>query len=225
MWSAGVRCDTVRLEDVKDYKMIILTNTVCIGKESARVLLDYVKQGGIVICDGKVGITDDLSMMNSMLPGGDFNEAMGCEYIDCDYEGLDFTCGGKEYDGFYGREILKLTDGEAVGQFGDGAPAVVEKQYGKGRVITVATYMWYGYSKGAELAQDFALTLADRFELRDICADSPLKVRVSESEDECVAFVFNYTDAPASGRVWGYGFDEMVEVAANDVVILKREKK
>ena len=225
MWRAGVRCDIVRLSDIENYKMLILSNTVVIGKESARVLLEYVKRGGVIVCDGKIGITDELSMMNDMLPGGEFNAAMGCEYLDCDYEGLDFVYGDKEYRGFYGRELLGVTDGEVVATFTDGNPAIIEKSFGKGKVITLATYMWYSQSKGESGAQTFASTLAERFDLRHVIASEPLHVRISENEDTCFAFVFNYSDTVVSGEVKGYGFDNAVVVPANDVVILKREKK
>lgn len=225
MWRSGVRCDIVKIDSIKDYKMLLLSNTVVVGKETAQVLLEYVKQGGVIVCDGKVGITDELSMMNSMLPGGEFNEAMGCEYADCDYEGLEFEYNGKQYGGFYGRELLNVTDGEVIGTFADGNSAIIEKSYGKGKVITVATYMWYGQSKGVAEAEIFAAELADRFALRDISASAPLHARVCENEDSYFAFVFNYTDEAVSGEVKGYGFDETVEVQANDVIVLKREKK
>ena len=204
--------------------MLILSNTIVIGKETARILLEYVKQGGVIVCDGKIGITDELSMMNAVLPGGEFNAAMGCEYMDCDYEGLDFVCDGARYSGFYGRELLKITDGEVIGSFADGNPAVVEKSFGKGKVITVATYMWYSQSKGAVGAQRFAAELDGRFGLRDISVSEPLHARVCENDDAYFAFIFNYSDRAVRGEIKGYGFDENVDVPANDVVVLKRVK-
>ena len=225
MWRSGVRCDIVKIEDIRNYKMILLSNTVVIGKETARILLEYVRQGGVIVCDGKIGITDELSMMNSMLPGGSFNEAMGCEYIDCDYEGLDFVYEETLYNGFYGRELLGITDGEVIGRFEDGNPAVIEKNFGKGKVITVATYLWYSQSKGAIGAEQFASVLDKRFDLRGIHVSAPLHARVCENDEACFVFVFNYSDRPVSGEVKGYGIDKTVEVPANDVIILKREKK
>lgn len=225
MWSVGVRCDITKIDRINDYKMLILSNHIIIGKDTAKALIEYVKQGGIVICDGKIGIVDELSMLNSRLPGGDFNEAMGCCFIDSDYEDLDFTCNGIAYKGFYGKELVELTDGVAIGSFADGAPAVVEKQLGKGKVITVNTYLWYGKNKKEANAELFAEKLASEFDLRDVIADDPLKVRISENDDAYYAFIFNYTDAPVIGTVRGYGFDTKVKVEANDVTILKREKK
>ena len=225
MWRSGVRCDIVRIDKINDYKMLLLSNTVVISKDTARLLLEYLKQGGVIVCDGKIGITDELSMMNSMLPGGEFNEALGCEYEDCDYEGLDFVFEETRYSGFYGRELLKITDGEVIGEFADGYPAVIEKSFGKGKVITVATYMWYSQSKGAVGAEQFASALDRRFGLRDISVSAPLHARVCENDEAYFAFVFNYSDRAVSGEIKGYAFDEIVEVPANDVIVLKREKQ
>ncbi len=224
MWRAGVRCDIVKIDRIKEYKMLILSNTVVISAATARALTEFVKEGGVIVCDGKIGITDEFSMMHSAMPGGDFNAAMGCEYVDCDYEGLDFVCGEKAYAGYYGRDLLHVTDGEAVGTFADGYPAVIEKRLGDGVVITAATYVWYGENKGAGTGTPFAASLADRFCLRDITVDAPLHVRVSENEDAVFAFVFNYTETDVCSKVEGYGFAETVTVPANDVIILKREK-
>lgn len=47
-----------------------------------------------VHCDGKIGLVDDLSLLNQELPGGEFNKYIGTEYIDMDYESLSFTYKG-----------------------------------------------------------------------------------------------------------------------------------
>lgn len=224
MFDAGVCCDITRLDDIKDYNVLILTNHTVLGKDCAKVLSDFVNEGGVVICDGKFGVVDENSMLHSELPGGDFNAFMGHEFCDVDYEGLDFICDDKKYDGCYGREIVQVTDGECVGKFRDGLPAVVVKRSGKGQVITINTHFWYGYKVNGGNALEFANVLADKFKLRQFQITAPLKARISESDTEYVAFVFNYTKENAEGHISGYGFDEDVYVAANDVVIIRRSK-
>jgi len=224
MWHAGVRCDIVKLEEIQDYQLLILSNHIVIGEKTAKVLIDYVKRGGVILCDGKIGIVDELSMLSAQLPGGAFHAAMGCAFIDSDYEGLDFVCKGNAYNGFYGRDLVELTDGEDIGSFADGMPAVVEKRLGKGRVITVNTYLWYSQNQKSGNAEAFAAMLAEAFALRDITVSDPLCVRVSENEDAYFAFVFNYTDVSVRGEIKGYGFDSEVTVAPHDVTVLKREK-
>ena len=178
----------------------------------------------MILCDGKIGMVDELSMLNGDLPGGELNRAMGQEFIDTDYEQLDFDCEGVAYKGYYGRDLMELTDGEALGCFADGTPAVVRKRVGKGELISVNTYLWYGYKMGENDADRFATMLAERYCLRDVTVSGALKVRVSERADALFAFVFNYTDLEQEGRLCGLGFDQTVKVAPGDVLILKKEK-
>ena len=123
-----------------------------------------------------------------------------------------------------GKDIERTTGCTVNIHMNDGYPAVIEKSLGNGKVITAATYVWYGENKGAGTGTPFAASLADRFCLRDITVDAPLRVRVSENEDTVFAFVFNYTETDVCTKVEGYGFAETVTVPANDVIILKREK-
>ncbi|MBQ8357140.1 MAG: beta-galactosidase [Clostridia bacterium] len=224
MWDAGVRCDIVKLEEIKEYKMLILSNHIVIGEDTAEILTEYVRAGGIIVCDGKIGIVNERTMLNDVLPGGAFNKAMGCEFIDTDYEGLDFTCHDKSYNGFYGRELVEVTEGRVIGTFADGSPAVVEKVSGRGKVITVNTYLWYGHNRQCGNADAFAAALADAYDLRDVTVTAPLKIRISENKNARFVFVFNYTDEPVSGEIMGSGFDGPVTVGAQDVVVLKKER-
>lgn len=224
MFDAGVNCDITTLDDMKGYQVLIFTNHTVLSNEAAKTLGDFVQEGGVVICDGKFGVVDENSMLHSELPGGDFNVFMGHEFLDIDYERMDFIYDGKKYDGCYGKELVQMTDGECVGTFEDGLPAVVVKRSGKGQVITINTHFWYGYKVSGGNAVEFAGMLADKFDLRQLQVTAPLKARISENETEYVAFIFNYTEENVDGHICGYGFDEDVHVEANDVVILRRSK-
>lgn len=222
---AGVRPDIVTLAEIGQYPLLILTNHIVIGKETAAQLRSYVESGGVIVCDGKVGITDEFGTLLHTLPGGDLNAVLGHEFIDADYETLDFDFEGTQYQGYYGRELVAVTDGEVLGRFADGKPAVICKKTGKGIAMTVNTTLWYGYKTGASDADRFAAMLADRFGLRQLSATDGLMVRACESEDAVYLFVFNYTNEAKTGCVSGCGVDECLTVAAQDVVVLKREKK
>ena len=224
-YDIGVRADIVKLNDIKNYKVLILSNHIVIGKEAARVLTEYVKNGGIIVCDGKIGIVDELSMLNSTVPGGDLNSCLGQEYIDSDYEELDFVYNGRKFKGYYGRDLNAVTDGRATALFSDGYPAIVEKEVGKGKIISINTYIWYGHKQ--DEGDGLALTdeLAHELELKTVSVTEPLKVRVSENAENRYAFVFNYTNKTVKGRITGMGFDTGVEVAPQDVVVLNIKKQ
>lgn len=217
---AGVRADVITENELDGYKIVVLSNHIVIGERTAKALTEYVRGGGIVICDGKIGNVDELSMLNPDLPGGGFNACMGLEYIDSDYEGMGFTFDGKAYKGYYGKEIVKITDGEVLAHFDDGAPAIVGKRTGKGYVVTVNTYLWYSYGK-TELAKEIAKLLSERCELCEISVSEPLMARVSENDGGVYAFVFNYTDGDVTGKICYEGIETEVSLKAHDVEIIK----
>jgi len=224
MLDAGCLCDIIKLDEICNYKLIILTNHIVLDKASAAALSAYVREGGVVICDGKIGIVDETSLLNSELPGGDFNRYMGQDYLDTDYECVDFLFDGIHYDGFYGRDLTSLTDGQCLGHFEDGYPAVVMKQFGQGTVLTINTYLWYGYLMNGGNANEFAKMLLDTYNLQCLEITPSLRARICENETDRFMFVFNYTDDSVNGYIKGYGFDENVTVASNDVVILRKPK-
>ena len=184
-----------------------------------------MEKGGVVICDGKTGIIDESSMLLSELPGGEANDLFGWEFMDADYENLTFRFGGKEYDGFFGRDLAELRGGECIAKYSDGHAAVIRKRYGEGEVISITSYHFYGYAKKGSELRCLAETVAEIYGLRTYSVTSPLKVRICENDGYIAAFVFNYTDAEVSGQVRAAGICRDVKVPANDVVIVTEAKK
>lgn len=222
-FDAGVCCDIVRLDEINNYRLIILSNQLVIDASTAAALKEYVENGGTVVCDGKTGVVDDNAMLNGLLPGGEFNSNMGHEYIDSDFGEMNFSCRGAVYSGYYGREITRATDGEVIGYFSDGSPAVVLKKAGDGAVITFNTFVWYGYYSKQNNADEICRAIADKMNLYDVTVTEPLKVRVAENGTKTFAFVFNYTDDTVCGHLSGCGVDTDVCVPSNDVIIVTRE--
>ena len=221
MLGAGVRSDIVTLDEIENYKVLILTNHIVIGKEGAAKLEKFVRGGGTVICDGKIGMVDEKSMLSAQLPGGGFNDLMGLEYVDSDYAGLDFSHNGESLSGYYSKEICSVTDGEVLASFGDGNPAIVEKRTGDGAVITFNTYVWYAHGKDGGCSSYAAELLAREYELCDVTVTAPLMARISENEKGKYAFVFNYTDRDASGVLEYCEQKIPVALGAHDCIIVK----
>ena len=223
-FECGVRADIVKIDEIEQYPCVLLSNHILIGEKEASALAAYVQAGGVLIFDGKTGIVDEWSMLNSTLPGGALNGLMGQEFEDSDYEQLDCTCEGTFYGGAYGRELMQITDGEVLGHFADGYPAVVRKKSGKGEIISINTYLWYGYKLGINDAHRFADMLTQRYDLREITVSAPLRARLATDGAHRYAFVFNYSENSVTGRLAGCGFDCEIVVAPHDVVVLKEAK-
>ena len=221
MLDAGVRADIVRIDEIDNYDMIILSNHIMLGKREAEALERFVRGGGVLVCDGKIGIVDESSMLNAILPGGDANKLMGLEYVDTDYVDMDFVLDGVTYRGYYGKEITELLGGECIAKFDDGTPAIVKNSVADGCTLTINTHLWYSYENDPSSAVAIAAKLADTYGLRDISASAPLRVRMADGGEWRYAFVFNYTENDVSGHILGGGFDDEVALGANEIKILK----
>jgi beta-galactosidase len=224
MFDENVTCDIVTWEELGKYQTVILSNQIVMDESRAAKLCTYVENGGTVIIDGRFGIIGDTARTLRSLPGGDANRHLGTAYLDADYEGLSFSYKNEELSGYFGRELMKATDGEVLETFADGFPAVVRKKYGKGTVISFHTHIWYGYAKGeAPSHGKIAKLLADEFSLRTFAIDGNVKVRVCENEDARVLVVFNYGDKEERAAITVDGITVKATVAANDCVILRMD--
>ena len=224
MFDENVPCDIMTWEELDQYKTVILSNQLLMNESRAEKLCAYVKNGGTVILDGRFGILDDTARTLRPLPGGVANCLTGTAYLDADYEGLSFSYKNEDFSGYFGRELMKVTDGQVMAAFADGFPAVVRKSYGKGTVISFHTHVWYGYAKEAALSHGkIAKLLADEFSLRTFTLEGNVKVRVCENKDVRVLVVFNYTNQEQHARITLEGKVFEARVAANDCIILKEE--
>ena len=222
MLDADIHADLIKLEEIENYDAVILTNHLIIDKETADKLKKFVNNGGLVVCDGRTGIVDYESMLNKELPGGEFNEYIGVEFIDTDDKNAEFNYNGVKVKGYYGRDVVKTISAECKATFGDGNCAVSEKKVGKGRVVNINTHLWYGYEKTNDASvKEFANMLFDEYRQMEITY--PLKARLCQNEEKDIAFIFNYTDKEISGHIKSETFDKDVFVKANDVMILKKD--
>jgi beta-galactosidase GanA len=225
LFDNNCKCDVILFDELDSYNCVILSNQLIIDKERADKLKSFVKNGGILIIDGRYGMVDSESLLNSELPGGETNELCGVDYLDTDYENLDFVFDGAEVKGYCGRELVQMTVGEKLAEFADGYPAVSRVKYGKGEAVTINTYLWYGYEKqGGESVKAFAKKLIDRFELSQLDVNGNVTVRVCENDDKYLIFIFNYNDNDEPAEIKFMGETLTAKVSANDCVILERSK-
>lgn len=226
MFDNNCKCDIITLGELDDYKCVILSNQLVIDQSRADRLKEYVKNGGVLIIDGRYGLIDSESQLNSELPGGESNFLCGVDYLDSDYEGLDFEFEGISVKGFHGRELVSMTGGEKLAEFADGYPAVSRVKYGKGEVYTINTYLWYGYSQNCEKSvKAFAKKLIEKFDLSTLSVKGNVTARVGETEGKYLIFVFNYSDKEEIAEIEFNGCKECVKVAPNDSIIIEKEKK
>ncbi len=224
------RPDITTIENIFDYKAVILSHQAVIGQDTAKKLETYIENGGIIIADGSFGITNEFSLANSTLPGGALNSIVGEELFDFDNKSADFNYNGVTVKGDFGRNICKITDGEVIAEFTDGLPAIVQKNFSKGKIITVNTSVWYGYSNDSEefkSAELFAKALADEICVNKISTNLDLTVRIAQNNENYYIFAFNYSDNIMSGEITVEGeinktLNVSVEPSGTQIMTIKK---
>lgn len=225
------RPDITTTEKIFDYKAVILSHQAVISEDTAKKIKDYVKNGGIIIADGSFGITNELSLANSTLPGGAINLLVGEGLFDFDNKKADFEYKSSVIKGSFGRNICKITDGEVIAEFTDGIPAIVTKTSGKGKIITINTSVWYGYSTDEEnefkSAEIFAKILTDEICINKIFTNLDLTIRIAQNNENYLVFAFNYSDTIQSGEITLEGeinktLNVSVEPLGTEIITIKK---
>jgi beta-galactosidase len=222
LWELNIPAKFVTPEDVLDgtvqsFQTLFLTNQLVIGPQLAEALRRFADQGGTIIADGKFGEIREDGILNTDLPGGNLNAALGYRLVDIEPQQLDIFIEagevgrGASFPGYFERKILDVEESKAEvwGRYKDRTPAVLCSKVGKGRIVYISTLLWYGYHQNPNkdiLAWVKQLDEAFSMSLHSI-GDPALKLCTLRGDDGLLLFVFNYQDREASSEVVLNGID------------------
>ncbi len=229
-YDINVKCDIITVDEINNYGTVVLTNTVTFDKDISDAVLSYVKNGGRIIADGRFAVVDNFAKTLDVIPCGEYNSLVGEVYFDSDNDDATIKTSFGDIEGYCGRYICDVTAGEVLAEFTDGKAAIVKKKTGLGEVITLNSSVFYGYGSGnTTSAVNLAKHLASEYNLYQIKANTPLKIRLSERENDYCIFAFNYTEEKISSDITltlgGNEVSVTAEVNANDVEIITVPKK
>lgn len=155
LWEHNVPVKFVTPEDLadgaaNDIPLLFVTTQVVLDKARTDALLAYVEQGGVCICDGKLGEVNETGLLNFQIPGEGLSQALGFELLDMEEGDLSIPLpGGMTVLGSLDRcqMVLDSARVETVASYSDGRPAVLSCAYGKGRLCYISTYLWAACKK------------------------------------------------------------------------------
>ncbi len=145
----------VTLSQLKQYKILFLPFQIVMRPEVAKVLKEYVKQGGWLVADARTATIDQLDFAYRTNPGAGLDSLFGATSPDWTaakkYFSVRVTAmpgqADLTFEGKYFREILDPFPGaKVIGTYiSDGAPALVENHYGKGTAVLSAVPLGASY--------------------------------------------------------------------------------
>lgn len=141
-WRNGLSvefCDMEKLEDQDHHSPVMMLPCILdISKEKATFLKEYVRRGGILIADARLGIINEYGCVPSEgVPGAELSKLFGLREVDVSSgETIDFGSGPMP-TGFMTQKLAIGDNTEVLAVMEDGSPAIVLHHYGEGTTLYV----------------------------------------------------------------------------------------
>ncbi len=133
----GLTTDQMAVESFDKYEALILPACIAFPKALADKLLAWIKGGGTLIVDYPFARYDEGGITNPQEPGSGL-EAFGIQTEPAAYGRWQFTAGSHAFPAVGEKAKIVKHNGEVLGTFEEGEPAVVLTKVGKGQVIFFA---------------------------------------------------------------------------------------
>ena len=196
---------------ISQYKLVLLPYPLMIPQEAAGELADYVRNGGTLVSEARLAWNNERGRASEIIPGLGLHEVTGCrekavqmtstgrtelQWIGTDVAGLHE---GDRLPGTLYEETLEPAGANArvVARFANGDPAAVVSSYGRGKTLTLGSYIGVAYEHRRDAtAQKFFDGLLDWAGVaRPVrIAGGEAEVRLLEAADGLILFAFNHQE-------------------------------
>lgn len=200
-------------ENLKQYKLVFLPYPLMIPASSATELKEYVRQGGHLVAEARLGWSNEKGSSSPTIPGMGLHEVMGSRETDVQTGQAGRTIlkwAGNDLPGFAAGESLQArwyeetleplgAQSHVVATFPNGNSAAVISEYGKGKTLMLGSYVGAAYETRREASTvrfyTALLTWAGVQRPIDTTGAEP-EVRYLESGGDVLVFVFNHSKQP-----------------------------
>ena len=227
LFGRNVQLDYVHINELssgvlKSYKLVILPYPLMLPEAAITPLRQYVENGGTLVSEARPGWNNEKGYASETIPGMGLSEVMGCRetavqvaskgrtslhWTGTEIPGLS---PGESLPGRWYEETLEPVSGAArvVARYANNAPAAVASRFGRGRTLTLGSYLSAAYETSPTPAA--ARFYAGLLEWAGVSSppdggNPGIEVRVLESGENRLVFVFNHNQLPTVARV-GVGF-------------------
>jgi beta-galactosidase len=205
-------------EKLRQYKLVIFPYPVMIPESSARVLGEYVRDGGTLVAEARLAWNNERGYASDRIPGLGLWEVMsaresavqtapnGRTELRWTAEAIPGMTPGERLRARWYEETLEPIGPQArvVAQFANGAAAAVQGTYGKGKTLMLGSYVSAAYqsSPTPEVERFYGALLGWAGVTLPIdVSGSDLEVRHLESGSDLIVFVFNHRAERATSVV------------------------
>jgi beta-galactosidase len=219
LFPSNVPVDFLHINQIQEqgrrYKLIFLPYPLMIPEAAALALKSYVNEGGTLVSEARLAWNDERGWAKEIIPGFGLHEVTGCretaiqrtasgrttlEILKADSSVPELQP-GDQLEGTSYEETLEpiSSSGRVIARFSSGSPAMVASTYGKGKSLTVGTFLGTLYESRREpkLARFFTGLLEWAGVSQLVKLDSgpvipPIEVRRMIAGQDILVFIFNH---------------------------------
>lgn len=213
-----VHIDHLEPHKLQQYRLVIFPYPLMMPEASAQVLREYVQGGGTLVVEARLGWNNERGHASDRIPGMGLWEVTGCREsaVETAPNGrtmLRWTgtlipgvnAGDRIPARWYKETLEPLSpDAHVVAEYEDGTPAAVVATYGKGRVLTLGSYVSAAYQSTPtpEGERLFGALLGWAGVTLPIeVTGSSIEARHLEAGPDTLLFLFNHARAAAHSEV------------------------
>ena len=200
----------LKASDLRQYKLIYLPYPLMLPSASAREIAEYVRNGGALIAEARLGWNNENGRAAEVIPGMGLDQVMGCrekavQSIPGGRTELVLENGDRVPARLY-EETLEPAGSQArvTAHFPDGNAAAIESTFGKGKTMALGSYVSAPFQQQpSAAAQKFFLSLLDWAGVsRPVrSTGDPVEVRWLDAGATKLVFVFNHQNKAVSAGI------------------------
>ena len=201
------------------YKILFLPFPVMLSKNVVEGVERFIRNGGTVVAEARLAWNDERGFSSDEVPGMGLAEVFGArekvirpveksEVIVEANAGLPGCAPGmRAVATAFEEELEPLPGARVLARFADGAPAIVENSYGKGKAILVGSFLGVAYERQHDKAAkllllSFARAAGIEPEVKVSGENSTqVEVRRLVENDVQFLFAFNHSDHAAAAKI------------------------
>ena len=244
LFPSNVPVDFIHINELASaagrYKLIYLPFPLMIPQGSAARLTEFVRAGGALVAEARLGWNDERGWASEIIPGLGLHEVMGCRetavqtvaglrtelvWEAADWPGL--KPGDKLPGRLYEETLEPLTPAaRVVARWASGAPGAVMSAFGRGKTLLLGSYLGAAYEGQKDPAlQRFFTGLLDwaGVERPVEVSGAELEVRLLEAGREKLLAAFNHQAKPQSAVIKMRAGGGATDLATGQAVAITRE--
>jgi len=201
------------------YKILFVPFPVMISKNVTEGLTRFIQNGGTVVAEARLAWNDERGFSSDEVPGMGLAKVFGARekvirprdkpeiVLDSNATLSGWPAGTRVSAAAFEEDLEPLPGARVLAHFADGAPAIVENTYGKGKTILVGSFLAMSYQREhQQSAKELLLAFAHAAGVKPEVTisgenTSQMEVRRLVGNGLELLFAFNHADHPADAKI------------------------